>query len=1342
MRRYRVDIYEFCSPIIRDAIESFCKTINQSKADVFLIMAHKAVQLFFILLEQGHIDRKILDKIVITNPALDFNCTYLSGKKIAIIDDIVISGTSISSTANKLLKLQVPEEDIEVITIAIDLKYFAMNFDRTDGENALHCQRELPDDICIDLSSTVSKIFSHYGVPYDVDFPTYESIPIEAKNLNLLHDNIFWDVMDVTNSNQAAGHVCSYTLYPHQCVKDKLWSLLGINLEKTVHLKIRMYIKRFTDGSLNCSVVPMCLFNEIAELNLDELYDFIISKSTCITLNQDNLLIAQMRHLQFYIAHQLYVVFSEIMSVEQQTVPHRDILYQLFGYIDGETIYNSINIPHCPKTDVCFPRNNDVDSDGQKLVKAYLKHNTGRKTLEEIKELAKQVGFENECWVNKAIFAPFLWWYQTKEIPVRNILYRKSLHYIWNYKTIESYLARLNSGFTLSTLKSILHRSLKEIPDAEAEIVISSLIDRAIDEGIIVPTIYHNKNKKYLCRAYRHGEDLPFGPTDECRLLYFLKYLGEKIPSLLVDKNGVPVSGISEITMEKIIVLFYQMGLKRGGIFNRFLGFGSMKILHPFLSLHGKVQGITDSDVETHMYSERNSIGIEYIMWLTLWLKNEKIIKWVYDPSDKQEDRQKKKKLYSIDPDEIKKYLRKNERSSITDSIKRNIKSIAGMIATWYEVKVSTDGKDAFKNDITALTSCVDGYVFCAAIGTEIHYFSKFWANQAKAAFDYAVNSEQLINWLSEPPDEKAPKYIADMEQGLNSGRDKIEWFNNRNAVRVITEVEMMLQNETANVWAGFWDSAKTNLSAPNRGMTDKHRALATWAVGNLYFFSACFDCLRNKNFWDNTGLPAKYEIYKNKYKILCKQTGWLRSDLFSVLDTIARIPKSDFNTKVEQFNKLVNDMLAGSKRYISMIETALKDEIPNYTIWYKSALIVDIHPLDKAKINDKFMDLWLSYDEDLSKTELNIVQFPQDFCMPPYVRYGIFYGTNKGFRPPDAYEDLDWQDKKTPEDMLFDVFERLCNLFRYNSYSIRGIMLPHLEPAQSFTHNLQKNIPENVKEFCELVVFPLEPYYIGGKKFQIILGVGNNTAPQFNEKFKSWNDEKKYTKIRNVAWLDQCTVYYDNCFSLSENKLDQRIMFSLVTIKCGNDEGLGFLLRTHDKVVCISCNHIVRQYLNGEKIMATSVHNTEVSFPLEPIKHIKYFDYDNGEIAPVEDEVAILCPCWPKHTHFAFSALLYIEDFVLELDEYTTQACSFTGGIDAEGILWKSDLKLEKAIPKGYYQISGTDGKIQAGFSGGIYITDEPHPSILGIHEGRNEGDDISRMIPWKIIRNAVERV
>lgn len=81
---------------------------------------------------------------------------------------------------------------------------------------------------------------------------------------------------------------------------------------------------------------------------------------------------------------------------------------------------------------------------------------------------------------------------------------------------------KIKEWFSLQSIKMILNDILS---DYESDIVISLFFDRAIDEGIVVPTIYHNTKNKYLCRAYRHGEDLPFGIEDECRLLFFLKKL-------------------------------------------------------------------------------------------------------------------------------------------------------------------------------------------------------------------------------------------------------------------------------------------------------------------------------------------------------------------------------------------------------------------------------------------------------------------------------------------------------------------------------------------------------------------------------------------------------------------------------------------------------------------------------------------------------------------------------------------------------------------------------------------------------------------------------------------------
>ncbi|MCI8397780.1 MAG: hypothetical protein HFF90_00005 [Oscillibacter sp.] len=125
MKQYGVDLYDFCNDEVKDALKAFCHRINQSDADVFIIMAHKAVLLFYILLAQGHIDKQVEEKVIVSNLALDFDCCYLKEKKIAILDDIVISGTTIASTIDKLLSVGVRQDSIDVIAIAIDLEQFS-----------------------------------------------------------------------------------------------------------------------------------------------------------------------------------------------------------------------------------------------------------------------------------------------------------------------------------------------------------------------------------------------------------------------------------------------------------------------------------------------------------------------------------------------------------------------------------------------------------------------------------------------------------------------------------------------------------------------------------------------------------------------------------------------------------------------------------------------------------------------------------------------------------------------------------------------------------------------------------------------------------------------------------------------------------------------------------------------------------------------------------------------------------------------------------------------------------------------------------------------------------------
>ena len=64
MNQYQVDLYDFCSDEVTRALKKFCQRVNNSDADVLIIMAHKAVLLFYLLLAQGHITKQAAEKVM------------------------------------------------------------------------------------------------------------------------------------------------------------------------------------------------------------------------------------------------------------------------------------------------------------------------------------------------------------------------------------------------------------------------------------------------------------------------------------------------------------------------------------------------------------------------------------------------------------------------------------------------------------------------------------------------------------------------------------------------------------------------------------------------------------------------------------------------------------------------------------------------------------------------------------------------------------------------------------------------------------------------------------------------------------------------------------------------------------------------------------------------------------------------------------------------------------------------------------------------------------------------------------------------------------------------------
>ena len=91
-------------------------------------------------------------------------------------------------------------------------------------------------------------------------------------------------------------------------------------------------------------------------------------------------------------------------------------------------------------------------------------------------------------------------------------------------------------------------------------------------------------------------------------------------------------------------------------IFNRFLGFDNIDIIHSFLSVHGVIQGYTNPKADYHIYSERNSRGMRYITWLTTWLYENGLIESRPDNTDYDESSH----FIPINLDKIAEYIKEN----------------------------------------------------------------------------------------------------------------------------------------------------------------------------------------------------------------------------------------------------------------------------------------------------------------------------------------------------------------------------------------------------------------------------------------------------------------------------------------------------------------------------------------------------------------------------------------------------------------------------------------------------------------------------------------------------------
>lgn len=1287
----------------QEAIQTYCDNINNSCADLFVVMARKGVCFFDILKDDGLITLSDEQKII-SSSALDFTKSISPETKVVVTDDIMISGTSIADVTNLLIDMGVPESNISIIVLATDSENMKLCFKTETKQDLIINCWSLSNADCIELSVQISNMLSLLGRPYDVDFPVYDEIIINKSTLNkLLHPNL-WNVYNVTNSLQAEGKLEALTLIPTQENLEFLWSNLGFQTNPFAHIKYRLYVREIDPNNISIQLVPFILFFEISYEQIDEL---------CLKLSLDVFAdlsySSKLRACQFVLCHFLAILFTKNISHDIRLSMKNGAITNLFGYDfankiiqiihDKENLESSYDfIYHIKKPDML-----DYSNDESQSMLDIVQKNMPQDVSEDDREL------------NLQLLQPFVSWYLTRELPTRNELADGHYHFREDRDFIKKKTYRLDAGYSFLAIQSIFvdKKSIYRWPDT-----ISVFLDRAIDMGVIVPITFDNSFNKTVCRAFRHGEDLPFGVADKSRVLYFLQ-------QLQIEFSKRQCEGIARISLEKIIVLFIQMALREKGIFNQFLGFRNRELLSIRYSVHGAIA--------TTIFPEANVSELKYYFdaasywdWVTNFLSKEGIIVQQNSAQNNPND--------YICAESFVEY--EKQLNNICNDIQIKIKKYASLFAEWYG-NMHHGQRNVFKNQVIQLSTCFSLPTAAMALATELHYFCRYWEEDVELAFNqYATlgDPSRIIKITGE-----------DTAKVLNSGREKYEWFEKDFYVKAISDVKQILANKNSYMsadWEGRWHSIVSSKRPYNARLIIRFHECYCY----LLVCYACYELLScgemaetNINKIGSEQL-ARIQEYKKEFKNI-KQKHDLQIDDFNELFsfvTHGNFKIKDVPKRIAKLKMLMNRILPHVNAVVDDIQTFVSEQVMEAPIYYSTCIITEIQCNDVCKCSDIIEDAWISLPENENKTKVNIFKLTES-SNEEYQRYGIFYENNN----PQNVESSAF---------IKQLVSSIYHQAEINCLNSRFIILPELPPPCRLKYCYKSNMQSEFARFNQTVCERFIPHFQDKAASQILLVKNsyentNSVLDEFSGFVCKSSNSLDPGELGWATLTDYTMIYFEyenKKFPRAKHDIPQNSIASLYINSDGANGskpiGTATVFRYKDSFIAVTCRHCLSNDVDETYLLKLKMTGYHVLYG----KRIALdFDlkYDDQDELPAEYEVAAIELYWDdactKKAYFEQGVMLDLEaDYsLLDSKEFICFGYPSIRGntIRSNQYYEANDGYLEFLVEK--------DENFKPGFSGAMFINQNNIPVAIA-YSYQDCGKTHAYGIPMNLAANRAKEI
>lgn len=749
---------------MKQQILNYASYINATNADVYIVMARKCACFTNFLQDLNLI---AFNGLVITDKRLEYDIDVVRGKKVLIIDDIVVSGTSIY---NVIDTIKTVADSVQAIVLGVNTKWFEKEILEIDGKSYICAPyNNYSDSECMQICSNLVRCFALATIPYDVDFPTFSSIKMSQALFSQIIAFDDWYSFDVSSQIQAENNVKAISLLPTRELIDELSNEIGINVGAYAFCKIRLFVRYLNKKKETCVVtaVPYFLVNEIANDCVSELYKKFIG------LKEETLSsIAKLRVLQFVFSAKLYNRWVEkINKVTGKTI-NTEFNFSKFNSVFPTDMYDAVmnsvkNINNCQCLDIKEIEPIDYSNEICKL------------KIRDGSTIAS---------LQARLVEPFTDLYLNKELEARALV-KKFKKQVFQDPEYRKKVNRLKSGYSYNFLRQIIEKDCGD--NFNVDVIVSLFIDKAVDAGVIVPIIVYDKTRKILYRAYRHGEDVPFGEKEE------------KLCALMLQdyQNIGGESSISKLRLEKLLVLLLRIGLHLK-LFTRFasntqnedLLYNSKKLYTP--SKAANITSYLFGDIVTIDAVNANGEAIR-----EHYIRNKNDAIWLSGILEE-------KGIITLN--DVKKYTVEDNINLEVDTQERSCAQNIGQVFGFlYREAEETKKVDDFNDMLTQLSTCLFPRDITSALAAEIAIFSSYWQRKKKKLSEL-LDRNQFELLAQELKHEK-------LYSAINSGQKKYTSFMDRIPLKYINTVTDYLKEKVKtnrliapilSLWESFWPSS------------------------------------------------------------------------------------------------------------------------------------------------------------------------------------------------------------------------------------------------------------------------------------------------------------------------------------------------------------------------------------------------------------------------------------------------------------------------------------------------------------------------------------------------------